>query len=118
MELIIDITNKFNIIIDYHCYNELPFQLICCYGHINLLNWFYSLLNQSVKLEASDGYALLLSSSNGFIDVVNWLIDHDKNNSLNSYLPNALEIAHMNHHLNVASYLYDYCKTKLNSYYE
>lgn len=110
MEHIIDIGNKYNIAIDYHTDHELPFRLICCYGHIDLLNWFYSKVNQSIEIDASDGSALILSSSNGFINVVDWLINHDQNHLLYNYISAAIYTAEMNNRSDIIAYLKNYSK--------
>lgn len=87
-------------------------------GNLNVLSWLWNLRGSESSNKEHGPVVLFLSSKNGFIDIVKWIIEDQKlfekhePQLFTKCLHDSICCALQSKHLNIANYLSQYCSIK------
>lgn len=87
-------------------------------GNLNVLSWLWNLRGRQCSNRDHGAFALFLSSKNGFIDIVKWVIEDQKlfekdgPQRFTNCLRDSICCALQSNHQNIANYLSQYCTIK------
>ena len=85
-------------------YAEYAFQAACRRGHLNVMQWIYS-VKPDVNISAYHDAPFRIACANGHLDVSKWLLSVNPNINISTHEEDAFESACCEGHLHVAQWL-------------